>query len=174
MLIPLLIGAGFLMMVPPIKSTKSGASANATSKPSNYQPAQPSQNYPWSAIFPPRVDNKNQPWYNGPAVKGADSTGIAGIAGTTSSVVNSLSSVWGDLSDMFGGDDDKSNLTSADSLPNQQSVASNEVSQPDLGSASLDQSDAVGSIGNDELGSSNYGLDVDYSSLGDYGSYDES
>lgn len=118
------------------------------SNPSNYQPAQPSLKYPWSAIFPPRVDNQNQPYANGskaPFMQGLSSQVAQNPLGAIqagSSVVHSLSDVWGSLSDAFGGNDSKSNLT----------VAPADAAVPDMssmGSDSLpagfdDQSNVVG------------------------------
>lgn len=90
-----------------------------TSYPTNYQPAQPSQMYPWMPISPPRVDNQNQPWYVGPRgfMQGPAENSMVNFAQTVqagASVVHSLSDVWGDLAGIFGGDDAKSNLMAPD------------------------------------------------------------
>ena len=81
---------------------------------SNPQNAQPSQLYPWQATQPPRVDNKNQPWYNndrtfmsGPS---SDLAGLAADLKASGSIVQSLGDIWGNMSDWFGGNDAKSNL----------------------------------------------------------------
>jgi hypothetical protein len=96
--------------------------------------AQPSEQYPWNAIQPPRVDNSNQPWYGGsrqlasPASSKPSSSIPAALSDVqnASAVVGSLSSIWDDLGvgDMFsnGGDsgevDDDSGSFSWNSLFN--------------------------------------------------------
>lgn len=84
------------------------------SNPSNAQPAQPSQQYPWQAQTPARVDNANQPWYNGSlSFQGGPVDTLNSVAGSIkagSSVVHSIADVWGDFSNFFGGDDNSSNL----------------------------------------------------------------
>lgn len=84
------------------------------SNPSNAQPSQPSQQYPWSPITPARVDNQSQPWYNGStAFKGGPVDTLnysAGALKAGSSVIHSLGDIWGDFSDMFGGNTPQDNL----------------------------------------------------------------
>lgn len=84
------------------------------SNPSNGQPSQPSQQYPWSPITPARVDNSNQPWYVGStAFKGGPVDSLNATVGTLkagSSVVHSLSDVWGDFTNFFGGNTAQDNL----------------------------------------------------------------
>ena len=84
------------------------------SNPGNAQPSQPSQQYPWAPITPARVDNQNQPWYNGSKnFQGGpvDTLNMtAGALKAGSSVVHSLSDIWGDLSDAFGGNSPADNL----------------------------------------------------------------
>jgi len=93
------------------------------SKPTNYQPSQPSQTYPWRAITPPRVDNANQPWYNGsqlPMSSNNTGSGIQQAAGALqagSSIIHSLSDIWGSLSPVPTDDADSNLVASADDMP---------------------------------------------------------
>lgn len=84
------------------------------SNPGNAQPAQPSQQYPWAPTNPARVDNQSQPWYNGStAFQGGPVDYLNQTAGALkagSSVVHSLSDIWGDFSNFFGGDSASDNL----------------------------------------------------------------
>lgn len=92
--------------------------ANGT--PAN--PSQPSQMYPFTAPTAQRADNANQPWYNGSSsfmTGPAMPSGLSGLAvdlKAGSSIVHSLSDVWGDMSALFGSntDDPKSNLIATD------------------------------------------------------------
>lgn len=102
------------------QSTSGKHSLLTTAK--SYQPQQPSLRYPFQPPAPPRVDNQNQPW--SPPVPGgrgpADTfQAIGTISKGTATAVHSVKDIWGDFSDMFGGNDDKANLTSTDSLPSQ-------------------------------------------------------
>lgn len=119
-----IVGVGIVYMF--WKKKQAIAPSVPTSNPSNYSPAQPSLLYPWSPIVPPRVDNANQPWYNGPtsfqAVNTKDSNAMTQAAtaiGAGGSIIHSLTDVWGDLSDTFGNwdDDSKYTLTNTDDLP---------------------------------------------------------
>lgn len=140
-MLPLLLGAGALYLYSQTKKKDTqGAKTSAPvpgSKPGNYTPAQPSQRYPWQAIVPPRVDNKNQPWYNNARDILTTPGAVAGVAGDVSSVVHSLGDVWGQMSDFWGGDTSKANLASTDSLPD------STPEETDVGGSSDDQSDAV-------------------------------
>jgi hypothetical protein len=87
------------------------------------QPSQPSQMYPFQASAAPRADNANQPWYNGPstfmtgpATLGGSMTDFAKAVSAGSSIVHSLSDVWGGLGDIFGSstNDPESNLVATD------------------------------------------------------------
>lgn len=89
------------------------------SDPKNYQPSQPSQQYPWQPIVPPRADNANQPWYVGSQQFSGNPSAVQSLAldiKAGSSVVHSLTDIWGDLSGVFGSktDDPASNLMSTD------------------------------------------------------------
>lgn len=88
------------------------------SNPGNYKPAQPSQVYPFQPTVAPRVDNANQPWYNGPRVPmlgqvDQSPPGIVGLAQQVSagaSIVHSVSDVWSDLSGYFGNGEEEYSL----------------------------------------------------------------
>lgn len=85
--------------------------------------AQPGQQYPFTPNTPARVDNKNQPWYNGATTAMQNSTVAQDITAAASGL-NSLSSVWGSLSKTFGGGSDPSaDLQNIDSLPPPTDVA---------------------------------------------------
>lgn len=74
-----------------------------------YVGAQPQEQYPYTAIVPPRVDNSNQAWYGGtrnlaPAKQSNLASGMdMGFANTVnyvngvSTIIGSLSSIWDDL-----------------------------------------------------------------------------
>jgi len=78
---------------------------------------QPSEQYPYTAIAPPRVDNQNQPWAANTTAQKAiqsitspgGSTGSLGEAAaygsSVSSISDSLSSIWDNLGSTFGWDD---------------------------------------------------------------------
>lgn len=78
------------------------------SMPSNYSPAQPSQQYPFLANVAPRVDNKNQPWYVGTQVPAVGLPGTANDLAAVNSIVHSVSDIWGNLGlgGLFGSTDD--------------------------------------------------------------------
>lgn len=75
----------------------------------SYVGAQPSEQYPYTAIVPPRVDNSNQPWYGATRqLAPAQQTNLAsgmdlGFANTVnyvngaSTIIGSLTSIWDDL-----------------------------------------------------------------------------
>lgn len=115
------VAAGYLLMKKPVAGKEVAVPG---SHPGGYSPSQPSQTYPFKPPVPPRVDNANQPWYAGnKTFNDVASTAqlVQGISGATSSVVQNLSDVWGNL---FPGsaDDPKANLQSADSLPQDSSA----------------------------------------------------
>ena len=140
-MILLLVGALGFMYLTQKNQTDKNSPPMPTSRPSTYQPAQPSQVYPFVPITPPRVDNKNQPWYNGARqFMATPGDTVKGLAGDVSSVVHSLSDVWGNLNDWFGGDDAKANLASTDSLPSD---------DYDMDGSADDQSDSVGQLADD-------------------------
>jgi len=107
----LLIGGGALVAYFFYRKKQSADPAMPFSNPRS---AQPSQMYPWQANQPARVDNKNQPWYNGDRsfmvgpVSDLQNAAMDLKAGA--SVIHSLGDIWGDMSDWFGGNNDKSNL----------------------------------------------------------------
>jgi len=122
-LIPLAVAGGaayFVTKKPSPGSVATAPAKNPNSAPSAAQPAQPSQKYPVTPINPPRVDNQNQPWYNGGALPSNPVGNVvqaAGIAGATSSIVHSLSDIWGNI--MPNGESantDAANLTSTDQV----------------------------------------------------------
>ncbi len=97
--------------------------------------SQPSEQYPWTAIQPPRVDNSNQPWYGGSralATPASSKPSAQSVPPALSDVqnaaasVSSLTSIWDDLGvgDMFssggssGSVDDESGSFSWNSLFN--------------------------------------------------------
>lgn len=83
-----------------------------------YEPSQPSQKYPFKPIYPPRMDNKNQPWYAGDRWwgKGPDDIQFNDAAATKEDGQDRyfMSDVWSFLNKFFGGQDAKSNLQSTD------------------------------------------------------------
>jgi hypothetical protein len=89
-----------------------------------YRPSQPSQKYPFQPISPPRVDNKNQPWY------GANSRawGIApddiqfndaAVTQTNGQDNYQVGNTWKFLGNWFGGITAKSNLNDTSQIPQQ-------------------------------------------------------
>lgn len=74
-----------------------------------YVGAQPSEQYPYTAIVPPRVDNTNEPWYGGNRYLSSSmqtdlSSGMdMGFANTVnyingaSTIIGSVKSIWDDL-----------------------------------------------------------------------------
>lgn len=90
-----------------------------------YKPAQPSQKYPFLPIQPPRVDNKNQPWYGGERWwgRGPDTVQYkdAVTIDSTGQANYKLADVWTSLAGFFGGDNAKQNLMSKQNIPETQS-----------------------------------------------------
>lgn len=132
-------------------------------------PGQPSQKYPFRAPTPVRADNASQPWagFGIQSIVKQASTQIAsdpmGSIKAGSSVVHSLSDVWGNLSGIFGTNDSdpSQNLSNPDQVPNNDETATGSFN---------DQSNSVGEAVNYDLGydnSSSYDLGVDYSMGGD-------
>ena len=77
------------------------------SRPSAYSPSQPSQVYPWTPTVPPRVDNANQPWYNGTRIPTQNGTAVQQAAmdlQAGASILHSLTDIWGSFSDLWGSD----------------------------------------------------------------------
>lgn len=123
-----------------------------------YSPSQPSQKYPFRPVVPPRVDNKNQPWYGGKrgwgqgpdVVQNADAlvsqtSGLSTDPGTTN---YNLSSIWSQFANWFGGMTPKQNLKDISGTP----VDRNQV---------VDQSTVSSNPSGFYVGSDNY-------SMGDY------
>jgi len=133
--------------------------------PNSTTGAQPSQTYPYKPTQAARADNANQPWYNNgkAAVSSGPVNDISGMqqfakdVGAAGSVIHSLSSVWGDLSNVFGGNDPKQNLASTDSMPSMPNVFS--AYTPDQSMFSGWESDFGGTSLSEEYGN------VDYSSI---------
>lgn len=83
-----------------------------------YRPSQPSQRFPFRAITPPRVDNKNQPWYatdqharsfgRGPDTI-QDHDAIVQDSRLSSPTQN-MKAIWHTFNTFHGGQDAKSNL----------------------------------------------------------------
>lgn len=96
------------------KKNQAANPAQPDSRPSGpYSSQQPSSLYPFQAGVAPRADNANQPWYNGSKAAMVGPSSIQNVASdlkAAGSVVHSLSDVWGEFSDWFGGNDAKSNL----------------------------------------------------------------
>lgn len=132
--------------------------SNAT----NIQPVQPSQSYPWSAIFPPRVDNQNQPYANGQKLSlPVDSYNLSGLAGAGSSVVHSLADVWSSLTGSAGVNSPSATLQSADSMP-ESDPTDDSVQLP---GQNYDQTDLVGAASAGVVGASDNYAQYDYSNL---------
>ena len=104
----LLLGGAALVAWWYYKKNQAVNPTSPLSMPSNYTPAQPSQNYPFLANVAPRVDNKNQPWYVGPTIPSAGLPGTANDLAAVNSIVHSVSDIWGNLGlgGMFGSTDD--------------------------------------------------------------------
>lgn len=139
-------------------------------------PGQPSQKYPFRAPQPKRSDNASQPWagLGIQAIVRQASTQVAadpmGSIKAGSSVVHSLSDVWGQISGIFGSNDKDADQN----LMNPDQVEDSYMNEMELGSLD-DQSNSVGIATSDALGydtSSSYSLGVD-TSMGDdnYSSY---
>lgn len=84
------------------------------------QPTQPSQRSPFRPINPPRVDNKNQPWYGGARswLFGPDASYPRDpVTETTDGFVHrDVGSSWLALNNFFGGATPKANLTDKNSV----------------------------------------------------------
>lgn len=100
--------------------------ATGLAYPQNYNPGQPQQSYPWQATQSPRVDNANQPWYNG------DRSSMVGPAENTlndfamnlkagGSVIHSVKDIWGDLTSIFDSADPQRDLVGDISFLNSES-----------------------------------------------------
>lgn len=114
-----LAGAGLAYFF--YKKNQSANPSMPLSNPSGYTPAQPSQMYPWTPAVGPRVDNANQPWYNGLMnFAGNEQSTMQGFAkdvGAAGSIVHSVSDIWGTLGlgGMFGSSDSpQANLVATD------------------------------------------------------------
>lgn len=140
------------------KRSQASQTDSPVSAPSNYQPAQPSQTYPWSAIFAPRVDNKNQPWAAGAmsgiagAMKQDISSNPLGSIQAGASVVHSLSDVWGQLTGASTSGTSGSDLT-VDSTDNPITSDTSYMSDQSLAGDGMDQSNLVGDQFSQDLAS---------------------
>lgn len=119
-----------------LRPTVPGSNASNTQNANPGSASQPSQLYPWSPIVPPRVDNANQPWYNGSkaAMLGpvSDVARIGEFSQSVvagSSVIHSLEDVWGRLQSVFGGNPEKEFLQSTDSMPTSAVVSNADMSE---------------------------------------------
>lgn len=109
------VGAiGFLVWKKMYGPQEGSYSVSPYSAPNNafqnaYVGSQPSQQYPYTAIVPPRVDNSNQPWYGGTRqLASSQQTNLQsgmdlGFANTVdyvngaSTIIGSLRNIWDDL-----------------------------------------------------------------------------
>lgn len=94
----------------------SNTSVNPNSNP-NYTSGDQAA-YPFVANVPPRMDNSNQSWANNnrAAISGVSSPQLdvnltntnmfASVLKSGSSIIDSGQSIWGDVSDWFGSDDE--------------------------------------------------------------------
>lgn len=89
-----------------------GLSVTPYSEPTGYTASQPGLTYPFRPTVDPRVDNQNQPWYGGTNFQGAPQQlqtvkDTAGYLSAGSSIVHSISDIWGELNigSLFGGDE---------------------------------------------------------------------
>lgn len=146
-MLPLILGAAGLFI---LVSKKPGAqvpdAGGVKASTGGYSPSQPSQLYPWRAITPPRVDNRNQPWYNGPSVammapKPSGMMEAASALQAGSSVIHSLKDIWGDLSPVPTNDAD-SNLMQSDMLESVDSIEPDNWDENEMMDVAADQSDA--------------------------------
>lgn len=161
----IILGALAYMYLSRNQATAKMSPTHPGSFPSPYQPAQPSLVYPFTPISPPRVDNKNQPWYNNARQFMASPADSAqGVSGTVSSVVHSLSDVWGNLNDYFGANDNKSNLVSSDQVPIWYDTSNSMLASSD------DQSSTVGDIFSEDqfINQDNYDLSSGFVDTGSY------
>lgn len=147
-MLPLILGAAGLFI---LVSKKPGAqvpdAGGVKASTGGYSPSQPSQLYPWRAITPPRVDNRSQPWYNGPNVammapKPSGMVEAAAALQAGSSVIHSLKDIWGDLSPI-PTNDDQSNLMMSESMESVDWVEPDNWDENEMMDVAADQSDAV-------------------------------
>lgn len=90
-----------------------GLTSAPTSSPAQYSATQPGLVYPYRPTVDPRVDNANQPWYGGSQAIFGQPTQLqtvkdtAGYLSAGSSIIHSISDIWGDLStDTLASNDD--------------------------------------------------------------------
>lgn len=144
MTLALIAGGGALAAYLVFRKKSALNPAMPTSQPGAYQPSQPSQQYPWQPIVAPRVDNANQPWYNGSKAGMAGPSPEQSFANTLQaggSIVHSLGDIWGDMSDWFGSSDDpSSNLMPTDD------PSTSYIADTDLVGSEYDQSNTVGDM----------------------------
>lgn len=96
----------------------------------SYVGSQPSEQYPYTAIVPPRVDNSNEPWYGGtralaPAQQANLSSGMdlgftqnVNYVKGASTIIGSISSIWDDLDlgSYFGSSSSEDSWATGDDL----------------------------------------------------------
>jgi hypothetical protein len=86
-----------------------------------YMPSQPSQKFPFHPIQPPRVDNKNQPWYGGTRWWGVGpdiaQSNDAAIKTKNNEDRYQVKDVWSYLNDWFGGLNLDANLSDKSQIP---------------------------------------------------------
>ena len=106
-----------------------------TSNPSAYNPAQPSQQYPWQPTVAPRVDNSNQPWYSGPrgfmSGPSEDLGNTALLLQSGTSIIHSVEDIWGNFDDFFGSADELNIASDSDLFSDNMSVGGEGYFQSD-------------------------------------------
>lgn len=132
MLVYGLVGFGVYTLYKQRQAANPSVPMNPAAPTSQRVGGQPSQKYPWVGPTPVRVDNANQPWYAGSraAMTGpADSVTATSILQQGSTVIHSLSDVWGTMSSWFGSDTNnpQANLQSPDSIDGVTSVMAGEA-----------------------------------------------
>ena len=95
-LIILAVGAIVLLKKSPLTPTGTPTAPGQTNQ---VKPAQPSQQFPVTAVQDPRVDNASQPWYTGILMPSAPVGQTPGIVDTGSAAV---SEIWQSLDQLNG------------------------------------------------------------------------
>lgn len=107
-----------------------------------YSPSQPSQRFPFRPVTPPRVDNKNQPWYGGNRLGAtADDWQDQDVITQDSDVgqpTQDLTDVWNKFNGFYGGNDAKANLIDQSNVNGWPSQVPSAIAQntPDAAAAS--------------------------------------
>ncbi len=118
---------GYLVLSGKLKYEKNPINPTAVAQ-QDFGNAQPSQQFRYQLTPNPRVDNANQPWnsYTPGIMSGYAADQYAGDPLNKpgdSQIVNDLKTIWTNLTQSFGGNDEKYRLVSTDSIPTEQNTS---------------------------------------------------